>query len=505
MVPYQLLTERAGERPEDVAFIDADRGKSATFREVMERSAALAAALGRLGVGKGDAVACLLPNAMELVELYLATGALGAVFQPIDTRFRGNELKNCLENTHVKALFAWAPFLSQELEAFVPPDVERFAVGGSFPNWREYESTLQGGKSFTPISESLESDDAVYLYTSGSTAKIKCVPMTRRQLDFFPRDLISIWNINSADRGLSLLPMSHISGPIVINLVLATGGSYVLTNRFSPDNIIKCARRYRVTWTHSVPSIGRIIAASAREAPEAFESFRLIAMMGTVVPPILFESLCSAVPSASIVQGYGLTETSPLLTLQTPGWPWEKIVSIGKALEGVEIRLIDQEGRVAGPNEPGEICVRGPRVFRGYVGNPELSARVIRNGWFHTGDVAFRDEEGCYYHLGRLDDMVIIGGLNVYPTEVENELLRHPDVAECLVYGKNDPSRGKILAADITPRPGKTIDPARLRQFLSQRLASYKIPRRIRQVSSLNYSPVGKPIRKPAPSPSLSQ
>ena len=494
MVPYRELEKCAAEIADRLAFVDADGGMALTYGELFSRVRQIASGLQELGIGKGDVIGALLPNCMELVELYLACGALGAVFQPMDVRFRGMELQNCLTNTSVRVFFVWAPFIEQNVEAFLPKGIQKIAVRGVREGWLEYSRIFKDSipKEATGLDENR--DVALYLYTSGSTSAIKCVPVTWRQLDFFPQDLITIWSINLQDRGLSLLPMSHISGPIVINLTLASGGGYVMTNRFGPDQIARLVREYRVTWTHTVPSIGRMILRAARSIG-GMDTLRLVALMGTTVPPVLFEQLMEALPKATVVQGYGLTETSPLLTVQRPGWPKEKITSVGKALPDVEIRIVDERGQDVSVGQPGEIIVRGPRVFRGYVGNEELNRRVFRNGWFHTGDVGMRDAEGYYFHLGRLDDVIITGGLKVYPGEIENELLQHPVVSECVVYGEEEPRRGKVVVADIVTRGGMKMDPVELREFLSSRLATYKIPRIFRQVESLAYTPVGKPIR----------
>jgi len=496
MIPYQVLRKRAKDDANRTVFVDADGDVSVAFGELLDRVERVAAGLREIGIGKGDVVGALLPNCMELVELYVACGAVGAVFQPMDVRFRGTELQNCLTNTAVRALFAWAPFIDQNLKTHVPKEIVKIAVRGGHKEWTDYSALREENTSaFSEIDIENENTPALYLYTSGSTSTIKCVPMTWRQLDFFPQDMISIWAINERDRGLSLLPMSHISGPIVINLALASKSSYVLTNRFSAGHIAHLIQEHQVTWTHTVPAIGRMILQAARKKREALKSLRLLALMGTTVPPVLFEQIMDVLPSAVVIQGYGLTETSPLLTLQQPDWPRNKITSIGKALSDLEIRIIDEQGNPVPDGRPGEIVVRGPRIFRGYEKNEELNRKIFRDGWFHTKDVGIRDSTGCYFHLGRLDDVIITGGLKVYPGEIENELLQHPAVSECVAYGEEDLTRGKVVATDIVPRPGATIDPVEMREFLSSRLASYKIPRIFRQVETLAYTPVGKPIR----------
>jgi long-chain acyl-CoA synthetase len=225
--------------------------------------------------------------------------------------------------------------------------------------------------------------------------------------------------------------------------------------------------------------------------------FKFIALMGTSVPVSLLKELERVIPSAVAAQGYGLTETSPLITLETPQDHKKKIGSIGKGLAGVEIRLVDKNGKDVPEGEPGEIIVRGPKVFSGYYGNPELTAKVIRNGWFHTGDVARRDTDGFYYHLGRLDDLIITGGLNVFPAEVEAVAAKYPGVREAVTYAQPDPGRGSIICMDVCPCDGAEIDISQLRRFLQKHLATYKIPRQIHQVDDIPRTSTGKPIRKP--------
>jgi fatty-acyl-CoA synthase len=496
MIPYNVLHERAEDSPDKTAFISRAAGE-VTFSQLAERTVRLANALKQSGLGKGDVIATLLPNCIEMVELYIAAGAIGAVFQPLDFRFQGEELRNSLVNTAVKMIFCRASGIGEDLESVIPASVKKVGVGGESTDWANYEEMVDSTEGEAPLPDLDEDKDtAVFLYSSGSTSDIKCIPVTFRQLDFFPADMIHFWDARILDRGITLLPMSHISGPVVVNTCLRFGCSYVITDRFTPGTILELIQEHHVTWTHSVPSIAGLLL---RGNPEKYDlrSLKFIALMGTSVPVSFLRELERLIPSAVALQGYGLTETSPLLTLAPPRDDEREIGSIGKALPGAEIRLVDEHGSDVPVDEPGELVVRGPKVFSGYYGNPELTARVFKDGWFHTRDVAKRDKKGFFYHLGRLDDLIITGGLNVFPAEVEAAAAQYPSVKEAVVYAVPDAGRGQAIGMDVCPFEGCEIDLDELRRFLQSHLAAYKTPKHIHLVEAISHTPTGKPIRKP--------
>ena len=496
LIPYQVLLERAANSPDSTAFISKKSGE-VSFSQLAERTRRLAKGIADAGIGKGDVVGALLPNCMELVDIYIAAGAVGAVFQPMDFRFQGEELRNTLVNTDVKMIFCHRSGVNEALEAVIPASIQKVIIGGEKAGWTAYEKMFAStAGDIAPPELDEEKDIALFLYTSGSTSGIKCVPVTWRQLDFFPSDLMDAWDPDIFTRGISLLPLSHISGPIVINFCLMSGGSYVITDQLAPSSIIELIEKHRVSWTHTVPSIAGLLLRGKPEKHD-LSHFKFIALMGTSVPVSLLKELERVIPSAVAVQGYGLTETSPLITLETPQDHKKKIGSIGKGLVGVDIRLVDKNGKDVPEGEPGEIIVRGPKVFSGYYGNPKLTAKVIRDGWFHTGDVARRDADGFYYHLGRLDDLIITGGLNVFPAEVEAVAAKYPGVKESVAYAQPDPERGAVLCLDVCPCDGAEIELPLLRRFLQKHLAAYKVPKQIHPVDEISHTPTGKPIREP--------
>lgn len=496
MIPYLELEKAVEKWGSKILFI-TDAQREVSFEALLGRTRKLAGAMEKKGVGKGDVVAVLLPNCIELVELYLAAGAVGAIFQPLDIRFRGTELRNTLRHSHAKLLAVHRGNVG-DVESALPPDLSiKLLVHGRRAGWTPFEQFFDTGVPLSDVPEiDQDKDNAVYLFTSGSTGTIKCVPMTWRQLDYFPPDIIDVVGMGPEDRGISLLPFSHISGPIVVNLCLVSGSSCVLTQRWKPDTIVDCFENYRVTWTHTVPPLAGMIL-KGRPGDRDLSAARFVALMGTSVPVNMLVALERAIPSCKAIQGYGLTETNPMLTLLPLDMHESKRGSVGRALDNVEIRVIDEEGQDVDIGESGELIVRGPKVFRGYVDNLELTESVIRDGWFYTGDVVRSDHEGFFYHLGRRDDVINTGGLKVYPAEVEAELLKNPSIEDTVVYGLPDEKRGHIVTAEVVPRQGVPMDPAELRKYLLQQLAHYKVPSSIDIVESIRRTPAGKPIRQP--------
>ena len=493
MIPYHELKKSAGTRAGKTAFITDDNAP-VTFGSLHSRVEKLAGALESAGVGKGDVIAVLLPNGIEFVELFLAAGAVGAVFQPMDIRFAGEDLRYALGHTNASVLVAHG----SGVETAEPGlgDIElKLLVGGEKAGWNPYEAFVESGTAPQAIADLDEDkDNAVFLFTSGTTGSLKCVPMTWRQLDHFPRDMVDRLGIGRDDRGITLIPMSHISGPIVVSMVVSVGCSFVVTQRWRPDIIVDLFEKHGVTWTHTVPTLADLIL-KGQPAGRDLSGVRFVALMGTRVPTQMLEDLEKAIPSCRAIQGYGLTETSPLLTLMDLESHIGKRGSMGSAVGDVEIRIVGEDGGDVEAGNPGELVVRGPKVFRGYVGAPELTSSVFEDDWFHTGDVVMVDSVGYFYHLGRLDDVINTGGLMVYPAEVEGALLLHESIEEAVAYAVPDEQRGFAVAADVLLAKGTTLTKADVQRFLNGRLADYKIPRSIGFVEEINRTATGKPAR----------
>jgi long-chain acyl-CoA synthetase len=289
--------------------------------------------------------------------------------------------------------------------------------------------------------------------------------------------------------------MSHIVGPIVCNELAEKGYTLVIFDQINPVTLLEGIQKYRISVFEGVPIVFQLVLGVRNLPDYDTSSVKIAAMMGTSVPVPLLRAFKAAQPHIKVIQGYGLTETSPMITLVEPEAAMSKMGSIGRAVPGVEVKIVDENDKEVRPGEPGEIITRGPHVMKGYFRKPEATAARIRDGWLFTGDVGKCGEDGYYFHLGRRDDMIITGGLNVYPAEVETMIYGYAKVQETIVFAIPDSKRGHVIGAAVVPRPGETIIEKDLLSFLRTNLASFKVPQQIVIRASLPRTSSGKVIR----------
>ena len=493
MNPYHELQKSAGRWSDKTAFI-ADDGSSVTFAALLSRVETLAGALESAGIGKGDVVAVMLPNGIEFVELFLAAGAIGAVFQPMDIRFAGEELRYALDHTGAKVLVAHGS-LVEAVEPGLPDIRLKLLVGGEKAGWDRYEAFVASGTSpKVPVAIDEDSDNAVYLYTSGTTESLKCVPMTWRQLDFFPADMSERLGLGPEDTGITLLPMSHISGPIIVSLVLSTGCSFVVTQRWRPDIIVDLFEKHRVTWTHSVPALADLIL-KGNPSGRDLSSVRFIALMGTRPG----DDARGPRKSHTVVPGH--PGVRPYRNQPAPD-PHDRRKPRGKTRQHRQraARLWTSawstETVATCRREPGRTDRTRPQGVLGIRRQPRTDVQRVPGRLVLHRRRGAVDTSGYLFHLGRLDDVINTGGLKVYPAEVENTLLKRPEIEEAVAYGVPDDLRGFTVAADVKLAEGCSIEKSDLHSFLVGELADYKIPRSSFFVDEIGHTATGKPVRK---------
>jgi long-chain acyl-CoA synthetase len=288
------------------------------------------------------------------------------------------------------------------------------------------------------------------------------------------------------------LPMSHIAGFICLSQILDGTSTMVIFDQISPQSIMESVERYKVTGFWSVPPIFQLILQYPHRKVYHTTSLKFVAMMGMTVPLALMEDFQKEFPHVKVLTGFGLTEASPYITLCNPEDPLSKLGSLGRPVPGAEVKIVDDNEMDVAQGSIGEIITRGAHLMKGYYNQPEETAKRIRNGWLYTGDVGYFDQDGYLWHLGRKDDLVIIGGLNVYPAEVENVLKQMSQVSEAAVYGISDGIRGKILKASVVLGPGERISPRELLEFCRRNLANFKVPKQIEILDRLPKGHVGK-------------
>ncbi len=499
MIVGDHLQRQAKERPDKVAVICND--DTLTFSELNLQANRLANWFLAQGLKKGDRTVMLLPNCTEFAVVYFALMKIGVIAVILDFRLSPLEMAPLFDETEAKVLithskqktFGVRMLREKESLQYVVIMAEEKGEGkGIYP----YERIIEGGDTQEPTIPINEEDEALYLYTSGTTGRPKGVILTYDHLTYFPESMRAFEPISDQDVEGSVLPMSHISGPIVLNLMVDVGLTLVIIDEIRPKKILEEVQKNKINFFHAVPPIFQMILNLPSRDRYDLSSLRYVAMMGTVVAEELMEEWVEECPHIVALQGYGATETSPMLTLTRYEDAPRKMASAGRAVPRAEVKIVDKEGKELPPGEVGEVIARGPQIMKGYFKNTKATAQKIKDDWYYTGDLGRFDEDGYIYILGRADDMVITGGLNVYPSEVENVLIAHDKVAEAAVVGIPDPERGEALKAAIVPKVGEEISKREILKFCRERLASFKIPKVVDFQDSLPRSRTGKVAKR---------
>ncbi len=473
-----------------------------SFSELNSQANRFANWLLSKGLQKGDRAVVLLPNCAEFAVVYFGLMKAGAIAVILDFRLSPREMAPLFEETEAKVLITHSKqktFGSRMLREgnehprhVILVGEEKAEESGIYP----YGEILEKAGGGDPNIGIAEEDEALYLYTSGTTGRPKGVVLTYDHLTYFPETMNAFLPLSSQDVEGCVLPMSHISGPIVLNLMADVGLTVVIIDEIRPKKILEEIQRHGITFFHAVPPIFQMILNLPSRDRYDLSSLRFVAMMGTVVSEELMDEWVKEYPHTFALQGYGATETSPMLTLTPYEDAPKKMASVGLPVPGAEIRIIDKEQKQLAPGEVGEVIARGPQIMKGYFQNPRATAQKIRDDWYYTGDLGRFDGEGYLSILGRADDMIISGGMNIYPSEVENVLIGHPKVAEAAVVGIPDRERGEALKATVVPKVGEEISKRELLKFCRERLATFKIPRIVEFRDSLPRSRTGKVAKR---------
>ena len=488
----EMLEKTAERQPQKTAIIAKE--EQLTFSVLSQRVQALAAHLQEEGIRQGDRVGVLLPNSVAIPLSYYATQKIGAVTVILDARLRGKELLGVLSDADLSLLIVHRQLFPeiQEVVKAMPP-IPAWVVNGEGD--RSFEKRFTAPAMPLSLSRPQADEDALILYTSGTTGEPKGVVLSYQNLAQYPRVMSEMQITDSSTIRGCILPMSHIVGPVMCNELAEKGYTLVIFDQLNPMTLLDGIQKYRVTVFEGVPIVFQLILGVRNLIDFDTSSMKIAAMMGTSVPVPLLRAFKAAQPHIKVIQGFGLTETSPLITLVEPDQAVAKMGSIGRAVPGVEVRIVDENGNDVPIGEPGEIITRGPHVMKGYFRKAEATTARIRDGWLYTGDVGKRGQEGYYFHLGRRDDMIITGGLNVYPAEVENMIYNYAKVQEVIVFAIPDAKRSHVIGAAVVARQGETIVEKDLLSFLRINLANFKVPQKIVVRESLPRTSSGKLIR----------
>jgi long-chain acyl-CoA synthetase len=471
-----LLETAAGAQPEKTVLLCDERTMS--FRELDESSSDLARWLLDAGLEPQDRVLIQWSNSIEAVQLYFAVFKAGLIAVPVNTRLKPPEVAYIHQHSEARLCFSEPLLADVARQAGVTNPVT------ALPEVRHQTSALPAVDPETP---------AAILYTSGTTARPKGVVHTHRTLIASARLTVTAGRLEAGGRALLMTPLAHASGLLCSLLpAVCAGASIVLLRAFSPAAVLDAIERFRCTYFASLPALVQLIANEQEARPRRVDSMRAILVGGDSVPTPLFARVESLF-STPLFEGLGMTEAVPIIVnspaAQRPG-------SLGLPVEAVEVRIVDSEDRNVPDGESGEIVVRSPGNCIGYWKDADATDALLRGGWLHTGDIGRRDSDGYFWFKGRKKEIIVRGGSNISPQEVEEALYLHPAVAEAGVIGMPDPLYGERVIAFLSLRPDAQAAEEEILEHMRQRLSDHKVPERLIFMSELPKGPTGKVHRR---------
>jgi long-chain acyl-CoA synthetase len=465
--------------------------------------AALAAASARVagllhlrGIGRGARVGIMLPNVPQFAVAYYGVLRAGAVVVPMNPLLKAREVEFYLADSEARLVFAWHEFAAAAEVGAAAAGAEAVGVtpGG-------FERLLSSVEPKPDVIDREGDDTAVILYTSGTTGKPKGAELTHANLGLNARVAIDLLGFDARSVVLGALPLFHAFGQTcAMNAGVAAGATLSLIPRFNASRALEIIERDRVTAFEGVPTMYAAMLHASDSGTYDTSSLRVCVSGGAAMPVEVMRGFERHF-GCTVLEGYGLSETSPIASFnhldreRKPG-------SIGTPVSGVEMKVVDENGDEVPPGEAGEIVIRGHNIMKGYWKRPEATAEAIRDGWFHSGDVGRIDDDGYFYIVDRMKELIIRGGFNVYPREIEEVIYEHPAVREAAVIGIPHPELGEEVAAAIALKPGSTATEAEIRDHVKSNVAAYKYPRRVWFVDELPKGATGKILKREIVPPS---
>jgi long-chain acyl-CoA synthetase len=495
----ELLQDRVNEAPNTTFLFsesDARRFAYAEFNQAVNRGAQM---LQALGISKGDVVSLLLPNGPEYIIAYFACWKLGAVAGPVNSLLKAQELSFVMGNSEAKALLVSSQFLPliDEIRGDCPTLQSVVNFDDELNATRRFVAANPSGTSQMDETEIEPNDEAIIIYTSGTTGRPKGCLLTHGNLIANARQISDWLRFTPNDCLLTVMPLFHMNAVSVTTIsALYAGGSTVVTPKFSASRFWQIISDYQITSFGSVATmLSMLLRSYPQGVPEGLKADQLrFAMCGSAPVPAEVLKRFEETFNCLVVEGYGLSESTCRSTFNPPD-ERRRPGSCGLPI-GNEMSVVDEDDREVADGTLGEIVLRGENILKGYYKNPEANATAFRNGWFHTGDIGYRDKDGFYYIVDRKSDMIIRGGENIYPREIDEVLYQHPSIAAAAVVGIPDELYGEEVAAFVVLKDNSTVTEDDILEFCSQRLANYKCPKSIRFVKEIPKGPTGKLLKR---------
>ncbi len=495
--------------PDKLAIIFED--KRYTFSQLNERANRLANALIKLGVKKGDRVAIIQVNSNHCVESYFAVAKMGGIYVPLNFRAKGEELTHMLNTSEASVLFVGKRYL--ELITSIRPNlnfVKHFiSIEERCEDMLYYEDLISSSPADEVEVEADDEDTTILMFTAGTTGQPKGVMLSHMSFSVYVLENVTPASPEIEEKNLLTVPLYHVAGIQAMMAAIYGGRTLVIERQFEPKEWMELVEREKVNRAMLVPTMLKQLMDHPDFGKYDLSSLKVITYGAAPMPLEVIKRAVKAFPGVSFIQAFGQTETASTITALGPedhiieGSDEEiekklkRLTSIGKPMPDVEMKVVDEKGNTLPPGQVGEILARGPRVMRGYWKDEEKTKKTIdEDGWVHTGDMGYVDEDGYYYLAGRATDMIIRGGENISPEEVENVLHSHPKIEEAAVIGVPDEEWGEQPRAIVVLKKGEEATAEEIMEYCRSRLASYKRPRSVIFVDRLPRNPMGKVLKR---------
>jgi long-chain acyl-CoA synthetase len=477
----ELLRRRVAAAPDRIFLLSEADKRQFSYQEFEGAVRRVAGMLASHGIGKGDVVSLLLPNSVEYVIAYFACWHIGALAGPINSLLKEEEIAYVISNSEAKTILVNSEFVTRiKNNVIVFDDVDK----------------ISETESIEPPELNCD-DEAIIIYTSGTTGKPKGCLLTHGNVIANARQISGWLGFTEADRLLTIMPLFHMNAVSVTTMsALYAGGSTVVSPKFSASRFWQIISDYQITSFGSVATmLSMLLSTYPDGVPSGLNTQQLrFAMCGSAPVPAEVMKRFEETFNCLVVEGYGLSESTCRSTFNPPDQR-RRPGSCGLPI-GNDMRVVDEEDRDVPDGSLGEIVLRGENILKGYYKNPDATATAFRNGWFHTGDIGYRDADGFYYIVDRKTDMIIRGGENIYPREIDEVLYQHPSVATAAVVGVPDDLYGEEVAAVIVLKDGATSSEQELIEFCKARLADYKCPKKVHFAHDIPKGPTGKLLKR---------
>jgi acyl-CoA synthetase (AMP-forming)/AMP-acid ligase II len=503
LLVHQFLENSAEARPDHLAVVHG--ATRTTYAEIELASNRVANALIKLGIQRGDRIAILLENSESYITAYYGVLKVGAITVPLFPSTTREELTERLNQCEAAAIVHGDR--STDLLTMCLHELKRVRIvisTGRMPesgppyrtviNWKEFCSN---SNSTRPKRGIIDIDVASIIYTSGSTGRPKGVTLSHLNIASNTRSIVEYAHLTPEDRIMVVMPFPYVFGKSLLNTHFCVGGTVVIDNRFLfPNSVLDTMHKEQVTGFAGVPLIYATLLNASKFGQQSWYHLRYVMQAGGSLAPALIKRLIEAIPGTEIYIMYGATEASARLSYLPPGDLTGKIGSIGKAIPNVELKIIKDDGGEANPGEIGEVVARGSNITLGYWNDGEETQQVLRDDGYHTGDLGYIDEDGYFYLVGRIKEMIKVAGYRISPKEIEEKLLEHPAINEAAVVGVPDESFGEKICAYVV-RKKESLDQSALTetdviQFCRGKLPVYKVPSHVRFISALPKNEAGK-------------